>query len=105
MENKTLSIEKSERKSFSYRFGMVLLILAVVCWIIALIVPFTPFTIGIKTVVVTISIIIGEILFWVGAVLVGKEVVTKYKHYLNPKNWWRKNKGLKHEKQPDNETN
>ena len=38
----------------------------------------------------TISLIIGEVMFWVGGILVGKELFRKYKSYFNPKNWFKK---------------
>lgn len=82
-------MEKKQIKSFLYKLGMVLLLLAVLCWVIVAIAPFTPFSLAIKTGVVTGSTIIGEIFFWLGAVFVGKEVVARYKRYLNPKNWRR----------------
>jgi hypothetical protein len=30
--------------------------------------------------------------FWAGGLLVGKELFTKYKNRLNPKNWFKKSK-------------
>lgn len=38
----------------------------------------------------TISLIIGEVLFWSGGILLGKELFGKYKSYFNPKNWFKK---------------
>ncbi|GAB7086738.1 hypothetical protein JCM15579A_08420 [Marinifilum fragile] len=38
----------------------------------------------------TVSMIIGEVLFWSGGILVGKELFMKYKSYFNPKNWFKK---------------
>jgi hypothetical protein len=38
----------------------------------------------------TISLIIGEVLFGVGGILVGKELFVKYKSYFNPKKWFKK---------------
>jgi len=29
-------------------------------------------------------------MFWSGGFLVGKEILSKYKSYLNPKNWFNK---------------
>jgi hypothetical protein len=46
-----------------------------------------------KLVITTILIIIGNITFYGGGFLVGKELFTKYKAYINPRNWFkRKNK-------------
>ncbi len=38
----------------------------------------------------TISLVVGEVLFWLGGIMVGKELFSKYKTYLNPKNWFKK---------------
>jgi hypothetical protein len=33
-----------------------------------------------------------EVVFWSGGLLVGKELFTKYKNQMNPKNWFKKPK-------------
>lgn len=43
-----------------------------------------------KVTITTITFIVAEILFWSGGLLVGKELFTKYKTYLNPVNWFKK---------------
>jgi len=43
-----------------------------------------------KMILSTISLVIGEILFWGGGILLGKELFIKYKSYFNPKNWFKK---------------
>ncbi|MGQ0454343.1 transporter suffix domain-containing protein, partial [Bacillus sp. SS-TM] len=60
--------------------------------------PFTSLSTQVKTIVIPGCIVIGEILFLIGAVFVGKEVVAKYKKYLNPKNWRRKGEREKYDK-------
>jgi hypothetical protein len=42
-----------------------------------------------KITITTITIVLGEITFWVGGILLGKELFNKYKAYLNPKNWYK----------------
>lgn len=83
--------EQQKKKKLLFNIGIVLMVLWGVFWGIALVIPFLPLSTTAKTVLVPSSIIIGEVLFLIGAVFVGKEVVAKYKSYLNPKNW-RKNK-------------
>nr|WP_242949614.1 hypothetical protein [Clostridium pasteurianum] len=29
----------------------------------------------------------SEVIFWVGGAILGKEIVAKYKRYINPVNW------------------
>jgi hypothetical protein len=43
-----------------------------------------------KVTISTVLLIIGEITFWGGGLLVGKELFSKYKAYFNPKNWFKK---------------
>jgi hypothetical protein len=45
-----------------------------------------------KVIASTVSFILMEIVFWSGGLLVGKELFTKYKNQMNPKNWFQKNK-------------
>ncbi|KXH86746.1 hypothetical protein AU377_14460 [Sporosarcina sp. HYO08] len=85
--------KKRQKKSLFYKLGIGLLILAVLCWVIAAIATMTPYSLTVKASIITGSIIAGEILFWAGALLVGKDVVTKYKSYLHPKNWRKKGEG------------
>lgn len=43
-----------------------------------------------KIVASTTSLILMEVVFWTGGLLVGKELFIKYKQKLNPRNWFRK---------------
>ncbi len=45
-----------------------------------------------KITITTITIIIAEITFWVGGILLGKELFNKYKAYFSPTNWFKKKK-------------
>ncbi|HDR4883916.1 transporter suffix domain-containing protein [Paenibacillus jamilae] len=90
MEKEIISNENKQKKPLLFKVGIGLLIIYVLLWGSALIIPFTSLSTQVKTVVIPGCIVIGEILFLIGAVFVGKEVVAKYKKYLNPKNWRRK---------------
>ncbi|WP_131101028.1 transporter suffix domain-containing protein [Bacillus sp. SYJ] len=98
MEKEIVSNEKKQKKPLLFKVGIGLLIIYVLLWASALMIPFTSLSTQIKAIVIPGCIVIGEILFLIGAVFVGKEVVTKYKKYLNPKNWRRKGERDKYEK-------
>ncbi|MFJ7753610.1 transporter suffix domain-containing protein [Peribacillus muralis] len=83
---------KEVTKSKFYKLGMGFLIISLLTWIIPVIAPFSPLSAAGKAGVITGAIVFAEVMFWAGALLVGKEVAAKYKSYLNPKNW-RKEKG------------
>jgi hypothetical protein len=56
------------------------------------VVPFFHLSLTTKGVLVTACIISGEVAWWVGVAIAGKQVIDKYRHHLNPRNWFsRKN--------------
>ena len=72
------------------QFGFVLIVLSCLVWLAIVAVPLMPFTLGQKAAIVPGLLILGEILFWIGALLVGKEVAQRYRHWLNPRQLWTK---------------
>lgn len=54
------------------------------------IIPLFDLPVKTKVIASTASLILMEIVFWSGGLLVGKELFTKYKNSLNPKNWFKK---------------
>lgn len=79
MEKEIISNENKQNKPLLFKFGIGLLIIYVLLWASALIIPFTSLSTQIKAIVIPGCIVVGEILFLIGAVFVGKEVVSKYK--------------------------
>lgn len=77
----------TENKSLTFKAGLVLIALAVLCWVFMLIIPFLAFSTKIKAALVTFALIVGEVFFWIGAVLAGKDTVKKYLNILSPRNW------------------
>ncbi|KJE27298.1 hypothetical protein LG52_1223 [Geobacillus kaustophilus] len=69
------------------RIGIVLIIASFVVWLIPPIVPFLPFSAAVKALIATVAIVAAKIMFWIGALLVGKEAAAKLKKYWNPKHW------------------
>ena len=55
-----------------------------------LIFPLTGLPVKTKVIASTISLVLMEIVFWSGGLLVGKELFTRYKRKLNPINWFKK---------------
>ncbi len=75
------------KKSIKFKIGIALIIISVIAFLSILVVPFLDFRSGIKIAVSTVLLVVGEISFWLGGFLLGKELFNKYKSYLNPKNW------------------
>ncbi|MBC5798255.1 MAG: transporter suffix domain-containing protein [Sphaerospermopsis kisseleviana] len=82
------------------KLGLVLIIVSFLPWLaIALILPFLPLAVAQKAILVPALLVFAEIVFWLGALLVGKEVIQRYRRYLNfrylrilLKRWKRKNR-------------
>lgn len=72
-----------------FKWGIVLLILCVLAFLAIAVIPFLSIGNGAKVTFSAIFFVIGEITFWAGALLVGKELLSKYTSRLNPKNWFK----------------
>lgn len=55
-----------------------------------LVVPFSPFPVEAKVALSGALVVCGEIAFWVGGILLGRELVSRYRRALNPLNWLRR---------------
>ncbi|MDR7071353.1 transporter suffix domain-containing protein [Fictibacillus barbaricus] len=58
--------------------GILLIIASFILWGFILVVPFMSFSGTTKTVFVTILVITGEVTFWLGALLAGKDMVKRF---------------------------
>ncbi len=54
------------------------------------IIPLFDIPTRVKVIASTTSLVLMEVVFWSGGLLVGKELFTRYKKQLNPKNWFSK---------------
>ena len=79
-----------KKKNRIIRIGIFLIIFCIPFFLFIVIIQFLEMEAITKITLSTISLIIGEILFWLGGILVGKELFRKYKSYFNPKNWFKK---------------
>ncbi|SEA99739.1 hypothetical protein SAMN05421743_11278 [Thalassobacillus cyri] len=79
------------QKPWIYKVGMILIISSILIWVISpVLIPFLPLTNGVKAISITTSLIIGEVIFWIGALMAGKKVANNIKKSFNPKNWRKK---------------
>lgn len=85
-----VSSEKKRKKAFIYKLGIGLIVLSLSLWLVL--------SVKAKAGIITGSLIVAEVMFWIGAVLVGKEIAAKFKGYLNPANWGKKGGARKHDK-------
>lgn len=81
---------KSSKRPFLTKIGIALVVASFVFYGCVLLVPFTPFPGKTKIIMGTTLAVLGEATFWIGGIILGKEVVAKYKKYLNPLCWFKK---------------
>jgi hypothetical protein len=78
------------QKNWKFKTGIFLIILSTLLFTSLLAVPFLDVAAKTKITISTMVVILGEITFWVGGILLGKELFNKYKSYFNPVNWFKK---------------
>lgn len=81
---------RSTRSHMVRRLAIGLVALSFVLYGLILLVPFLPFTLPVKAGITTGLVISGEASFWVGGLLLGKEVLGRIRQWLNPANWFRR---------------
>jgi hypothetical protein len=91
-ENQKLESLPSKRSTKLRKVGIGLVILSFIFYGGLLLIPLTYFSTGMKWTISSVLVILGEITFWIGGFILGKEVVARYKRYFNPLNWFGNNK-------------
>lgn len=88
------------QKRYSWRIisGTTLMVLSTIIFFAMAAIPFLKVDGKTKVTLTTIMFISMEVFWWVGVLIIGKEIYSKYKHLLNPVNWFRKKV-----KEPDQE--
>jgi hypothetical protein len=76
------------------KLGLGLILASSLLWLALVVVPFLPLSPGQKAIGAAAVVVTAEILFWLGALLTGKEVVQKYRDRLQPKYLWQQLKQL-----------
>ncbi|MCX6231539.1 MAG: transporter suffix domain-containing protein [Bacteroidetes bacterium] len=79
------------RKRLNY-IAIVLIALSGVFFGLIFLVPFLTLSLKMKGVLISVFFISCEISWWLAVVIVGKQLITKYKKKLNPYYWFVKQK-------------
>jgi hypothetical protein len=74
-------------KSIKFKIGVILMVISIISFLMLPVIPFLDIEKGMKYAVTTALFVFAEVTFWVGGILMGKELFDKYKSLLNPKNW------------------
>jgi hypothetical protein len=55
------------------------------------VIPFFGFSGGITAIIITSLIVSAELSFLVSIIILGRQLAKKYRSYINPKNWFKRN--------------
>lgn len=83
-------MKKIDKKFIMQWLGLGLIVFALLFLPIIAVIPFLPISIQKKAVFISALAIGGQVITWAGVFLAGKEIVTRYRKYLDPRNWFRK---------------
>jgi len=81
-----------DKKKLKFRLGIVLISVSVAFFLIIFAMPFIPMNLKVKVALTTTLVVVGEVSFWVGTLLIGKEVYQKFMAYLKSGEWLEKKK-------------
>lgn len=84
-----------KKYNWKLKAGIAILILSLSTSPMIVLTPFLHLDTKTKIAITTALVIIGNVTFYTGGFLVGRELFTKYKSYINPRNWFRKKKDKK----------
>ena len=79
-------------KKLKFRLGIILISVSVAFFLIIFALPFITMNLKFKVALTTTLIIVGEVSFWVGTLLIGKEVYKKFMAKLKSGEWLEKKK-------------
>ena len=80
--------DKSPGRARYLGFG--LLALALLTWVLIPVILLLPLLAGQKGWTTAALLVVGEVAFWVSAVLLGREVVRRYRSYIDPRRFFRR---------------
>jgi hypothetical protein len=76
------------------KLGLCLIVGSFLPWLAVPYVSLLPLAIAQKAALVPLLVIVAEVSFWLGFLIVGQEAATKYRRYFSPRSLWRKLKKL-----------
>lgn len=76
-------VEKKQKS----RLAIFLIVLSFALYGLAGLIAFVPLTLTWKAIIMPTFITAGEIVWWIGVAIVGKDVIKRYRKSLNPFNW------------------
>ena len=70
------------KKKWKLKIGITLISISMAFFLIIFALPFISMDLKIKIVLTSVLVIVGEVSFWVGTILIGKDIYLKFKEKL-----------------------
>ena len=80
------------KKKWKFKFGITLISISVACFLVIFALPFLSMDLKVKIALTSVLVVVGEVSFWVGTILIGKDVYLKFKEKLKSGEWLEKKK-------------
>ena len=80
------------KKKWKFKLGITLISFSVAFFLIIFALPFVSMDTKVKIALTSILVVVGEVSFWVGTILIGKDVYLKFKEKLKSGEWLEKKK-------------
>lgn len=74
--------QEKQKKNWTFRLGVFLVIISIPFFLSLTLIPFLNLEGRTKVVLSTVALITGEVTFWAGGILVGKEFFGKVKKFI-----------------------
>jgi len=81
-----------DKKKWKLKLGITLISVSVAIFLMLFALPFVSMDTKVKIALTTAFMIGGEVMFWVGTILIGKDVYLKFKAKLKSGEWLEKKK-------------
>lgn len=81
-----------DKKKLKFRLGIILISISVTFFLVIFALPFISMDLKFKLGLSTTLVVVGEVSFWVGTILIGKDVYLKFKEKLKSGEWLEKKK-------------
>lgn len=86
--NEQFRVHDTQKSGTVVKIAVGLVVVSTILFGLIFLVPFMPLSLAVKAMLVPVLVVLTELFWWVGILLVGKAAVNRYKKYLNPCNWF-----------------
>ena len=81
------TLKQMDFRKWKLRFGLGLIIFSVLVFLLLFTIPFLSLELKLKLALTPILLVAGEVMFWMGIVLIGKDVYQTFKAKLKAGAW------------------